>query len=110
MGKEVMTFRSCLSIGISVVACLSQPVQAGTPFFRGLGDLPGGTFESRAFAISSDAATVVGQGQTLAGPQAFRWNQQGGIVGLGDLPGGGVNSLAAGVSGDGSVVVGSSDM
>ena len=79
---------------------------ADPPFFMGLGDLPGGTFESSAYDISGDGLVVVGMSQSGSGPQAFRWTLQGGIVGIGDLPGGSFNSLALDVSADGSVIVG----
>ncbi len=73
----------------------------------GLGDLPGGSFFSTAYAVSADGSTVVGQGQSVSGFEAFRWSSAGGMVGLGDLPGGNFFSLARDTSGDGSVVVGS---
>ena len=73
---------------------------AATPFFMGLGDLPGGSFSSGASSISADGSVVVGSSavatvlvpgrppfsQTLS--EAFRWTQASGMVGLGDLPGG----------------------
>ncbi|RIL05909.1 MAG: hypothetical protein DCC71_08510 [Proteobacteria bacterium] len=74
--------------------------------FTGLGDLPGGAFQSQAEAVSDDGVAVVGIGTAATGPQAFRWQAVGGMVGLGGLPGGPVFSFAFGVSGDGSVVVG----
>lgn len=75
-------------------------------FFQGLGDLPGGSFESRASAVSGDGSTVVGQSRSASGQEAFRWQLASGIVGLGDYPTGGFSSRALGVSADGSVVVG----
>jgi probable HAF family extracellular repeat protein len=80
----------------------------------GLGDLPGGGFESYATAVSADGSVVVGAGRfsgavnTTEGREAFRWTQAGGMVGLGDLPGGRFGSYAQAVSADGSVVVGTS--
>ena len=71
----------------------------------GLGDLPGGDFYSKAFAVSADGSVVVGQSHSARGFEAFRW--EGGVMtSLGDLPGGAVNGLAAGVSADGRTVVG----
>ena len=81
----------------------------------GLGDLPGGSFpdigtefESSAAAISADGTTIVGQGVSTNGREAFRWTSETGMIGLGDLPGGRFFSLASGVSVDGSTVVGES--
>lgn len=76
--------------------------------FLGLGDLPGGPFESRAYAVSADGDVVVGDGSSAEGLEAVRWTLAGGMVGLGDLPGGLFRSLADGVSADGSVIVGES--
>jgi probable HAF family extracellular repeat protein len=75
----------------------------------GLGDLPGGSFNSVAYGVSADGSVVVG----MASPdpimrkfEAFRWTSGGGMVGLGDLPDGNLGSFATAVSGDGGVVVG----
>lgn len=73
----------------------------------GLGDLPGGTFASSAFAVSSDGSVIVGRGSSASGStEAFRWTSGGGMVGLGDLAGGTFASDAQASSSDGSVVVG----
>ena len=72
----------------------------------GLGDLPGGSFNSVALGISSDGSVVVGRGESASGPEAFRWTSGSGMVGLGDLPGGSFQSAAYGISSDGTVVVG----
>jgi probable HAF family extracellular repeat protein len=74
----------------------------------GLGDLPGGSFNSQAFGVSANGSVVVGRGNSASGTEAFRWTSGGGMVGLGDLPGGSFSSLAFDVSADGSVVVGGS--
>jgi probable HAF family extracellular repeat protein len=74
-----------------------------------LGDLPGGGTASSAFGISEDATTIVGQGSSANGDEAFRWTETEGMVGLGDLPGGAFSSVAYAVSPDGSVIVGSSE-
>jgi probable HAF family extracellular repeat protein len=73
----------------------------------GLGDLPGGIFDSKATGVSADGSVVVGNGTGFYGT-AFRWTQATGMVGLGYLPGGGyyAASYASGVSANGSVVVG----
>jgi probable HAF family extracellular repeat protein len=72
----------------------------------GLGDLPGGTFDSQARGVSANGSVVVGQSNSASGREAFRWTSAGGMVGLGDLPGGSFFGRANGVSADGSVVVG----
>jgi probable HAF family extracellular repeat protein len=72
----------------------------------GLGDLAGGSFDSRARSVSADGEVIVGDGQSSSGMEAFRWTASGGMVGLGDLPGGSFGSMAFDVSSDGSIVVG----
>ncbi len=84
------------------------------PCFQGLGDLPGGIYESSAGGIaacplSSDGTTVVGSSISQDGPQAFRWTPQTGMVGLGDLPGGGFASFARTVNANGLIVGGGSN-
>jgi probable HAF family extracellular repeat protein len=77
--------------------------------FTGLGDLPGGSFDSGATAVSADGSVVVGRSSVdFCCYEAFRWTSAGGMVGLGQLDGGGFgfNSFATAVSADGSVVVG----
>jgi probable HAF family extracellular repeat protein len=77
--------------------------QSGT--MTGLGDLPGGDFESVAYGVSADGSVVVGYGDSANGFEAFHW--QGGIMtGLGDFSGSVFESIAYGVSADGSVIVG----
>jgi probable HAF family extracellular repeat protein len=89
----------------------------GTEAFRwtastgmlGLGDLPGGFFESHAFGVSGDGSVVVGQSIGPTGRrEAFRWSASTGMLGLGTLRGGSSSSRANGVSADGSIIVGSS--
>lgn len=72
----------------------------------GLGDLPGGFFNSTAYGISQDGSTIVGDSTSGSGQEAFKWTQSGGMVGLGDLPGGLFLSRARAVSADGQVIVG----
>jgi probable HAF family extracellular repeat protein len=73
--------------------------------FRGLGDLPGGSYFSYAYNVSANGAVVVGYSNSASGYEAFRW-ENGTIIGLGDLPGGDSKSRAYSVSADGSVIVG----
>ncbi|GMU34142.1 MAG: hypothetical protein AMXMBFR20_20140 [Planctomycetia bacterium] len=72
----------------------------------GLGDLPGGSFDSRAYAVSADGNAIVGRSNSANGVEAFFWSGATGMIGLGDLPGLGTSSQASAVSGDGSLVVG----
>jgi uncharacterized membrane protein len=73
-----------------------------------LGDLPGGGVNGLAAGVSADGATVVGQGWSKAGLEAFLW-RHGEIRGLGSFPEGGFSSEAFGLSADGRVVVGRSN-
>jgi probable HAF family extracellular repeat protein len=75
--------------------------------FQGLGDLSGGNFYSKAYAVSADGKVVVGESHSALGEpfEAFRW-ENGALSGLGDLPGDWFYSRAYAVSNDGSVVVG----
>ncbi|QEG36818.1 PEP-CTERM sorting domain-containing protein [Bythopirellula goksoeyrii] len=61
---------------------------------------------SAATGVSGDGSVVVGQSNSGAGGQAFRWTTEDGLVPLGDLPGGRFGSRATAVSLDGQVVVG----
>jgi probable HAF family extracellular repeat protein len=83
---------------------------ARKPSFQGLGDFPGGAFESLAQRVSADGSVVIGYGTTASGKQAFRWTQADGMVSLGNLPDGSFKqSWAESVSADGSVIVGYGD-
>jgi len=78
----------------------------------GLGDLPGGSFHSRAYGLSPDGSVIVGWGVSASGDEACYWRKGDGAweytdpCGLGDLPGGGFHSEAYDISADGSTVVG----
>ena len=72
----------------------------------GLGELPGGVFQSSACGVSADGSVVVGWSISASGGEAFRWTEHTGMVGLGDLPGGDCSSVAYSVSDDGSTIVG----
>ena len=103
----------CRAVALLVGIVLPCPAFC-QPIFQGLGDLPGGDFDSIAKDVSADGRVVVGMSiifgdaaDSLSLPrfEAFRW-EDGVMVGLGDLPGGPFYSQAAAVSADGSVVVG----
>ncbi len=67
---------------------------------------PIGDVVNAPFAISQNGNIVVGERNSAAGSEAYRWTRAGGMLGLGDLPGGSFASGAFDVSADGSVVVG----
>lgn len=79
----------------------------------GLGDLPGGDFDSEALATDHDGNVVVGRGHTNLGNEAFLWTEDLGIVsvkdhleGLGlDLTGWTLTDAVA-VSADGLTIAG----
>lgn len=85
--------------------CIASPATAVGATFQGLGDLPGGSFASVAFAVSPDGSSVVGESGSSFGTEAFLW-ESGMMTGLGDLPGAGFFSTGRGVSLGGTVVVG----
>ena len=88
----------------------SQIITSPHACFQGLGDLPGGDFESMAQCVSSDGMIVVGTAKTENGDQAFRWTEEEGIISLGNLPDSSLNqSWANNISDNGRVIVGSGD-
>ena len=105
---------ACLAAAvIAVIApgAPASPVPAPAPAarFQGLGDLPGGEFQSLAAGVSADGSVVVGTSRSDLGDEAFRWTRAGGLQRLGALeagPDGLTQSSATGVSADGNVVVG----
>ena len=91
-----------------VIACLAAPSAVSAAVFEGLGDLPGGVFESYAYGVSADGGTVVGESKVGSTDYcAYLWTADLGMVSLGDLrDDGSPRSEAWGVSGNGSVVAG----
>ena len=55
--REKLALTTCLAIGLGGAA-------SAAPMFMALGDLPGGSFGTIAYAISADGSTVVGQSQS----------------------------------------------
>ncbi|WP_262382229.1 hypothetical protein [Microcystis aeruginosa] len=88
---------NCISLGIGLGAIgVSFPAQAAS--FQGLGDLPGGIFNSQAYGVSANGSVVVGRGNSANGFEASRWTQETGMVGVGNSP---IMRYAWGVSADG---------
>jgi uncharacterized membrane protein len=101
-----MRFRILILLTALVLASLGNIAEADSaPAFQGLGDLPGGPFDSSAFGVSADGSVVVGNGTVAGGHQAFRWTASTGMVAL--APDSPLENFAYGTSADGSVVVGS---
>ena len=78
----------------------------------GLGDIPGGDFESIALEVSEDGSVVVGEGtsaESSPNGEPFRWTAEEGMVGLGYLPGGNASGAWA-ISIDGLVIVGAGNL
>jgi len=92
------------AVSLLATVLLSAPA-LGQPSFNGIGDLPGGPYQSFAEAISADGSTVVGQGRDADGSQAWRWTPSGGLEGLGHMSPL-ATGIAYGVSADGSVIAG----
>lgn len=71
-----------------------------------LGNTPGWDEFNYATAVSADGSVIVGRGNSIRGPEAFRWTEASGFVGLGDLMDPHFYSEAYGISDDGLVIVG----
>lgn len=94
----------CVALVVAVTVVGTSTTQSDVPSFQGLGDLPGGAFESFARGVSADGSIVAGTSYSGL-PEAFIWTQEGGMVGLGHLPGHSYGGAMA-ISADGAVVVG----
>jgi probable HAF family extracellular repeat protein len=100
MSFKLTSWLLLITCGFGVVSItMSTSTRKPCPNFFGLGDLPGGRFQSRATAVSADGDVVVGVGESAAGREGFYWTPAGGMEGLGFAE-------AASVSADGAVVVG----
>ena len=110
MKRMIMNYLSRFFIGVFCMLFFCTHSFAQHASFQGLGDFPGGSFESSAVKVSADGLVVVGYGTTVSGQQVFRWTQGTGMVSLGNLPDSSLkNSLAKNISADGTVIVGSGD-
>jgi uncharacterized membrane protein len=87
----------------------SSSADAQTASFQGIGDLPGGIFDSRAYDISADGSVVVGRSLDTTATSSFvaiMWTELGGMVPLGDGGMSVTRSQARAVSINGEVIVG----
>ncbi|MFO0898513.1 MAG: PEP-CTERM sorting domain-containing protein [Pirellulales bacterium] len=71
---------------------------------RGLGDLPGGLFNSGICGMTPDAETLVGFANSERGWEAVRWTQSAGFTVLGEPA-----TVATHISDDGQVIVGNTN-
>ena len=95
-----------IAAAMGLVAVATTEAARAQATFSGLGDLPGGSFESAANAVSADGRVIVGSSISAFGLEAFRW-EDGVMTGLGDLPGGVFSSAPrTAASADGRVIVG----
>ena len=96
-------------LAISISTAVAAPAS-----FQGLGDLPGGSFYSQAYATSADGSVVVGLGSSASGSEAFIWDALNGMQSIQDIL---VNDLSldltgwqleqvTGISADGLTIVG----
>ncbi len=113
-----MRNRPTLAVPVGLAAfATTAPAHPPNLHFRGVGDLPGGAFLSRAFDVeyhpetlfSPSGVTVVGESEGASGVRAFRWSPSTGIEDLGVLePEHTFSSASAPAYWGGSIIVGSS--
>jgi probable HAF family extracellular repeat protein len=96
------------SITTALALCVTAFAPVHSAIFRGLGDLPGGTFASVATSVSEDGKVVAGYSSTTNGYEAIRWTAATGLQRLGELSGGAFASFGNAISADGTTVVGNS--
>jgi probable HAF family extracellular repeat protein len=77
--------------------------ETGDGAIEGLGDLPGGSYWSMAWALN-DSGQVVGESEAASGTRAFLWERGSPMIDLGDLPGGIDYSVAYDINNAGLVV------
>jgi hypothetical protein len=70
-----------------------------------LGDLDGGSLNARVTDLSSDGSIAAGVGNSVGGPQGFRWSAAGGLQGLGHLLGA-TDTDIDGMTADGKIIIG----
>jgi probable HAF family extracellular repeat protein len=93
--------------GLACTCAGASLAHAAAPSLTAVGHLASPGVETKAWNISADGSTVVGQSYTTTGLDAFRWTAAGGIVAIGNLPGSASEyGIANGVNADGSVIAG----
>jgi len=83
----------------ALLAVLAAAPSLAAPFFTGLGDLPGGAFQSTANDVSIEGGVVVGSSVGASGDEAFGWTRGTGMFSLGA-------GTAVSVSAGGAVIAG----
>jgi uncharacterized membrane protein len=77
-GSSQMSFASCSN-------CVESFRWTAPDGLVPMGDVPGGSFDSRAYGISADGTVIAGEVGAPAGPVASRWTAQTGFQTLGFL-------------------------
>lgn len=85
-----------------------EPARWDSGVVSAIGDLPGGSVEGIAQAISDSGDVIVGYSISSSGLEGFRWSTSGGLKGLGGLPSNPytLSSEALAVSSGGDLIVG----
>ena len=63
-GDLLFGLRSALHRLALLATALTAASASAQPLFQGLGDLPGGSFESWAWTVSADGSVVIGMGSS----------------------------------------------
>jgi probable HAF family extracellular repeat protein len=101
-----MRYRRAVFVFLALVLMRLGELHASSYSFQGLGDFPGGLFQSEAAAVSADGSVVVSYGTVDSDLEmGFRWTRDTGMVPIGFLSNGYL-SIASGVSADGTVITG----
>jgi len=94
----------------TIIAVLAGGIANGSPSFQGLGDLPGGTFESLPRYLSPDGKTVLGISRSGPSFSSFIWTEIGGMAESSIFPSGDFSSGSLGaITNDHSVIAGSGE-
>lgn len=70
---------------VTVILGMSATAAAQGRTFTGIGDLPGGDFNSYGHEISPDGSTIVGLGTSAIGREPIRWTLASGMQSLGSV-------------------------
>jgi probable HAF family extracellular repeat protein len=104
-GNPLMLIRRATVVTLVLFSLGLATAEAVAISFEGLGDLPGGVFDSVPTGVSNGGAVVVGASESALALEAFRWTSAGGMVALHRVDPAG-RTYAHDVSADGKVVVG----